>query len=595
MSDLADIPSPTKELTGMDIVQWLDLCIDRMDEMRDDINRINVFPVADSDTGTNLLVTLKSAQRRADDFLKETGLHDARLVARAIANGAVHGARGNSGIIISQLLRALSDCMSEATMSCAALAQSFSRAVELVEEALIEPREGTVLSVLRFCAQKVSDTPADTINDIATIAAEAAAAALAKTPEQLEVLEASGVVDAGGRGLLVILDSLVETVSGHRAPREELAAVNPAFDPAAFTETKPAGIARKIMTGLRQIGEAGHDGEEIEVMYLLRHTDTDAVSTLRSDLAHIGNSVAVVADAGQGDQQAFTVHVHTNQVGSALECGLSAGEISDIRISALTADGEHEHPVDPAAALEPEETPEEKETVALVLLRNVRAAWNRRKVPDRSVVAMVPTEEMAEVFQERGVSPIVISRDTLGSEEALHTLFTHIAGLSKSQCLVLPNGAFDRVHLEQLDYVLRQTGQHVLIVPTSSLTEGLAACAVYDELSSLSIIGFDMADAARECRGASVLHSTGTNTFKVLAGKRTMGRHDTAAQAMHAAITAAITTHPHAGILTLLRHHDISQQAITQLHAWLSSTYPDIEIVDIAGGDLPFYLHCAAE
>ena len=205
-------------IDGRHLVRWGQACIDGLTVSCDEINRLNVFPVADSDTGTNLLFTMRSAM---DAVARRTSGHaSAGAVAAAMATGATSGARGNSGIILSQVLRGLAAAARHGPLTTSSLREALDTAASLVRTAVSDPVEGTIVTVLDCAALAARGCPAGaTLEEIAFAAAEAAGTALERTTKQLAVLEDAGVVDAGGRGLLVLLDSLVTVVGGHAPVR----------------------------------------------------------------------------------------------------------------------------------------------------------------------------------------------------------------------------------------------------------------------------------------------------------------------------------------------------------------------------------------
>src|SRR6478672_11105749 len=217
-----------RRLDASALRDWAHTAVGDLITHTDEINRLNVFPVADADTGTNMLFTMRSAWAKAD---AGTG-GDVAAVAAALADGALHGARGNSGVILSQILRGLADVAAEATaerggeltaVDGAVLAASLRHAVGLAVVSMGESVPGTIVSVLQAAAEAAEGAAAGNIElgGVVTAAADAAVIALDKTTEQLDVLADAGVVDAGGRGLLVLLDSLSKTVSGHAPARQE--------------------------------------------------------------------------------------------------------------------------------------------------------------------------------------------------------------------------------------------------------------------------------------------------------------------------------------------------------------------------------------
>ena len=296
---------------------WAHAAVEDLIVHTDEINGLNVFPVADADTGTNMLFTMRAARVEADACPG-----DVAAVAAALARGALHGARGNSGVILSQILRGLAEETAAASagpgdtpaVDAPMFGAALCRGVDLAVASLGESVPGTIVSVLGASARAAQAVA--TAGDLGTVvraAADAAASALDETPSQLDVLAEAGVVDAGGRGLLVLLDALVRTLTGTAAERV-------AYAPAARAVRVGAAVAAP---------------PQFEVMYLLSGCDPDGVEALRGRLEHLGDSV-VIAASGSGQPGHYSIHVHADDAGAAVEAGLAAGALSRIQITALT-------------------------------------------------------------------------------------------------------------------------------------------------------------------------------------------------------------------------------------------------------------------
>ena len=280
--------------------RWAEVCVQELTTHCAEINALNVFPVADADTGTNLLHTMRAG---LDGLL----LAPAELggsqpaAAAALARGALVGARGNSGVILSQVLRGLADVPgAHPGLDAERLRLALWRADELACAAISDPVDGTILTVLHAAANAAHGS---TLDAVSTAAACGAADALRQTPGQLDVLGKAGVVDAGGRGLVVLLDALVMVITGTAlAPR-------------------PHTVTARPLTVLTAEREGGSAQQTYEVRYLLDHTSDQRMQTLRAQLNGIGDSVIIVDD-GNG---LYSVHTHPNDIGAAVESGVIAG------------------------------------------------------------------------------------------------------------------------------------------------------------------------------------------------------------------------------------------------------------------------------
>lgn len=281
---------------------WADACVRSLHALRADIDDINVYPVADSDTGSNLLHTVTAA-RAALAASPATCAGEALTV---FARAAVHAARGNSGVILSQVFRGMAGSAGDAdVLDGPGLAAALRTADRAATGSVARPVAGTMLSVLHAVAAAVSDDSlGGSLHEVVTTAAKAAADALAETPRQLAALAVAGVVDAGGRGLLAVLDALADVVTGTESRTAAVAATLPSTEPPA---------------------------RAWEVMYLLAGVAEAALPALRRELAGLGDSVTVAGD-GAGDH---AVHVHCADIGAAIEAGLRHGRPHHIRVEPL--------------------------------------------------------------------------------------------------------------------------------------------------------------------------------------------------------------------------------------------------------------------
>ncbi|MCW2611223.1 MAG: domain fusion protein YloV, partial [Cryptosporangiaceae bacterium] len=286
---------------------------------RREIDDLNVYPVPDGDTGTNLVETFAAACAAVDAGHDTASCPDAELtplgaVLRRLARGALLGARGNSGVILAQLLGGIAAELADVHEAGGReLTVALRTAAAAAYDAVAEPVEGTVLTVARAAADAAWELGSDDLADVCTVAARSAAQALARTPEQLPALARAGVVDAGGRGLVVLLDALAGVATGS-TPTLPLA---PA--PAPLAPAPAPFVADR---------ETGSDAYSYEVQYLLAAPDA-ALGPLRVELGALGDSLVVVGD---GDGM-WNVHVHVDDVGAAIEAGIRAGRPSRIGVT----------------------------------------------------------------------------------------------------------------------------------------------------------------------------------------------------------------------------------------------------------------------
>ena len=429
--------------------QWGGLCVARLSEHRDEINALNVFPVADSDTGTNLLITMRAAMDAAE---AAAGGEPPADPLTAMARAATSGACGNSGIILSQVLRGLAEAVGTAALTADSLRAALRRAAILVRESLSAPVDGTMLTVLEAAADRAADCAENTIAAVATAAAEGAAKALGETPSQLGVLRAAGVVDAGARGLLVLLDALVQICTGHAPAR-------PIY---GRTDPRPARPARTVSEVRECAAVSVPDGPQYEVMYVIEATDRERINALRAALAAIGDSVVVVGDGAA----TWSAHVHCADAGAAVEAGLAAGALRAIRIEGLV--------VDAAAAAGP---------------------------ADRGILAIATGPGAVRLFEDAGA--IVLT-----GEVTADRLLDAIRAMPQREVLVLPNGALPAPDLVAIGAAARAARREVFMLPSLSLVQGLAALALHDSGSPAVDDALTMSQSSASTRWGAVRIAT---------------------------------------------------------------------------------------
>lgn len=287
--------SHPRELDGSRLHDWATRAVAELSARRAEINALNVFPVPDADTGSNMAHTMEAALAEVE---KLTGDPDAAAVTGALAVGSVRGARGNSGLVLSQVLRAVADSASHGRVDGSSIARSLILAVQLVDRAIAEPVEGTVITVLRAAAVAAEscDAAGGTLHQVVTAAVEAARTALANTPSQLDVLREAGVVDAGGTGFLVLLETLLAEIEGTAV--HETTAVTPAMPTA-----------------------------DLEVTFFF----SGDLDLLQSRINPLGDSLVIA----RADDTSGRVHIHSRDAGRVIETSYATGQVSDLRLEVL--------------------------------------------------------------------------------------------------------------------------------------------------------------------------------------------------------------------------------------------------------------------
>jgi len=423
------VPQTADEPDAVAVRTWCALALDALGREREAIDAINVYPVADGDTGTNLYLTVESAAAAVEAVFAahETGtsVPSAADAVRAMAHGALIGARGNSGTILAQLLRGMAGVLAEGTGGDR-MRLALDRAAAWAREAVAHPVEGTVLTVAdRAAAAAGRAAPGADTAEVARAAYEGARAALDATPGQLPALARAGVVDAGGRGLVTLLGALVQAVSG-RAPERPYEAPAPFVPPPAADDAEcPAGDGD------------GDGGPAFEVIYLLEAGD-EAVERLRTRLDALGDSLVVVGGDGL-----WNVHVHVDDAGAAVEAGVEAGRPYRIRITHFAADRTHARP-EPAR---------------------------------RAVVVVVPGDGLAALCREAGATTVLARA---GEPPASGELVDAIRRAHAREVVLLPNDADLRHTAAAAAEQARAQGVRVALIPTRAAVQGIAALAVHE-------------------------------------------------------------------------------------------------------------------
>src|SRR5579872_5318825 len=299
---------------------------------REAINRLNVYPVPDGDTGTNMALTVESVVAELHEAPGVgTGNGSAPRMAdvcRALAHGSLMAARGNSGVILSQLLRGLAGVLGTTEQADAAhVAEALTAASDAARQAVLRPVEGTILTVARAAGEGAGDAAkaGDGLVGVLDRARERAADALAHTPEQLPVLARAGVVDAGGSGYLLMLDALLNVTDGRPLP-----------EPPPGDGVLPLEHLSPWQASEAELSYEGEGGLRYEVMYLLDAPD-ETIPAFREVWAGIGDSIVVVGGDGL-----WNCHIHTNDVGAAIEAALDAGRPRNITVTDLAEQVEEE-------------------------------------------------------------------------------------------------------------------------------------------------------------------------------------------------------------------------------------------------------------
>jgi hypothetical protein len=518
---------------------------DVLRDHQDELNRLNVYPVPDGDTGTNMALTLESVV----DELPDDGSGMA-AVCEAIRHGSLMGARGNSGVILSQILRGMADTFAPLdAVSARDVVAGLRRAADAAYQAVLRPVEGTILTVVRLAAEAVEHAAGSadlSLREILDCAATAAHDAVARTPELLPVLRDAGVVDAGGRGFELLLAACLNVVAERAVPAPERV-------------DTPAVVAAHLH-------DDGVSGLRYEVMYFL-HADDSAIDEFKRTWGELGDSIVVVGGDG-----VWNCHVHTDDIGAAIEAGIVAGRPADIRVTDLQ---------------EQVEAREEEEWVR----GNVDGASVPTEPVTTAVVAVAVGAGLERLFESLGVQHIVAGGQSMNPSTA--QILDAVQQCAAEGVIVLPNN-------KNIVPVARQVpalaDRPVEVVPTTAVVEALAAMVVYDAGAPLAANVTAMDEAATRVRAGEVTQAVRDSVAEcgpIAAGDWIAITRDGVCVATKSAADAAIALldvliDGDAELVTVVVGAGADAAETDRIAEHLELAHPDVEL-EVHDGDQPLY------
>ena len=523
-----------------------------LEEHRETINALNVFPVPDGDTGSNMSATMQAAVRDIQNSTESL----AGVVAAKIAHGALLGARGNSGVILSQILRGLAQGLDKkGTFTASDLATAFQEASRLAYRAVIKPVEGTILTVVRETAEatKLSAERGDDLVGLMQEAVLAARQSVARTPDLLPTLKQAGVVDSGGQGFCTILEGIWRYIRGEAGVTLPL--------PETPVPAKPQTEVQQKKGRVTVEEEFGY-----EVVFLLHGEKLD-VESIRQAIIDMGGVSTVVA----GDEKLLKVHTHTATPGQILDYGVGLGSLMDINIENLQAQS-----LSYAAASEAEHAEDaQKETLRI------------------ATVAVVSGAGFERVFQELGVNAIVSGGQTMNP--SIEELLAAVDAAPADRVIILPNNGNVILSAQQ---VLSLSKKEVFVVPSDTLPQGIAALLSFNYDADFQENCQAMTEAAQHIQTAEI--TTAVRTVQI-GGVRVRegdyiglinGNLTVAGQHIERVVQDTLDRMgiSEYEILTLYYGEDISADIAQQTAQRIKQHYSHLEIEVVNGGQ-PYYAY----
>ncbi len=541
------------------------------------INELNVFPVPDGDTGTNMTMTIMSAAREVAAISAPT----LENVAKAMASGSLRGARGNSGVILSQLIRGFTkeirEHADEAGIDNLIMARAFSRAVETAYKAVMKPKEGTILTVAKGMADRITELSV-TDEDLITLLEKVVAygdEVLAKTPEMLPVLKEAGVVDSGGQGLMTVVKGALASLKGEEVVLD--LGDQGAAKAEAPTERKSRG---EISTADIKFGYC------TEFMVNGDHEFTDEeVDSLRTWLGGVGDSIVCFSD-----ENIIKVHVHTNHPGEAFEKGLTMGYLSKMKVDNMRLE-HHEVLIEDASKIA-----EEKKEEAAPAAAPEKPAEPAKEYGFISVSA---GDGLTEIFRGIGVDYVIEGGQTMNP--STEDILNACDQVNAETIFVLPNNKNIILAANQAKDIIED--KTIIVVPTKTIPQGITAMISFSPDMNPEENLEAMKDASQCVRTGEITYAVRNTTIDGHAIEKDdiMALGDdgllAVAKEKDQAVLEAVKTmvNDESEIITIYYGQDIPEEEAEALAARIRKAYPQVETELQYGGQPIYYYFLSVE
>ena len=526
------------------------------------INELNVFPVPDGDTGTNMTLTIMSAASEVGALADP----DMETLAKAISSGSLRGARGNSGVILSQLLRGFTRGVRKLTdLDAPAIAAAMERGVETAYKAVMKPKEGTILTVARAAADRALEL-ADSASDLDTFfdgIFQHAEETLARTPEMLPVLKEAGVVDSGGQGLLEVFRGAIDGYHGKEVDYSQF-------------EASAAPKITKISPQAEADIKFGYCTEFI--ILLEKPLPQEEISRFREFLDSIGDSIVLVAD-----DEIVKVHVHTNHPGQAFERALTYGQLSRMKIDNMRE--EHQ-----------EKLIKDAEKLAAAQKEKEKAKEPRKKV---GFIAVSIGEGLNEIFKELGVDYIIEGGQTMNpSTEDMLTAIDHV---NADYIYILPNNKNIVMAANQARDLTED--KDIIVIPTKTVPQGITAVLNYNAEEDVDTNEETMLEAIKCVKTGQVTYAVRDTHIddKEIHEGDIMGIGDAGILAVGKSVDGttkdmlAQLVNDDSELISLYYGEEVSEEEAEKLTAEIEELYPDMDVDAHMGGQPIYYYVLAVE
>ena len=534
----------------------------QLNAKKDLINELNVFPVPDGDTGTNMTMTILSAAREVNsvegDKLKD--------ILKAMSGGALRGARGNSGVILSQLIRGFTKELAEGgDIDSLTLAKAFQRAVETAYKAVMKPKEGTILTVAKGMADKIMELSL-TEEEILPLMEKVYAhgeEVLEHTPELLPVLKEAGVVDSGGAGLMAVMEGALRSLRGEKIVLN--------------LELKESGAVSALVGERKNRGEIStadiRFGYCTEFMVNGDHAFTDdEVDALRSYLNGIGDSIVCFSD-----EEMIKVHVHTNHPGEAFEKGLSMGYLSKMKVDNMRLE-HHELLIEDASRIAAMEKLDEEQ---------VKPAERKAF----GFVAVCSGEGLENIFRDLGVDQVVSGGQSMNP--STEDLVKAVEKINAEHIYILPNNKNIILAAEQVSSILED--QPITVLRSTTIPQGISALIAFQEEASPEENTENMTESLKAVSSGEITYAVRDTTIdgrEIHSGDILfLGDNGllSAGKDILSAVKEALPKMGEGEILSLYYGEDVKAEDAEALVSEIQKDNPDLEIELQNGGQAVYY------
>lgn len=536
---------------------------------KDYINELNVFPVPDGDTGTNMTMTILSAAAMVQEIAEPT----VDNVSRAMASGSLRGARGNSGVILSQLIRGFTKELRECgeTVDSLTLARAFNRAVETAYKAVMKPKEGTILTVAKGMAERITALSVNEEDCISLLGKvlDYGDEVLEKTPEMLPVLKEAGVVDSGGQGLMCVLRGALASLRGEKVEGSLTLHAD------SFAEGAPSLGTERVSRG--EISTADiRFGYCTEFMVNGDHEFTDEeVEKLKEWLNGVGDSIVCFSD-----ENVIKVHVHTNHPGDAFEKGLTMGYLSKMKVDNMRLE-HHETLIKDASKL-----------AAMEKL----AAERKMAEPEKEFgfIAVSAGDGLKEIFTGIGVDYVISGGQTMNP--STEDILKAVEAVNAKHIFILPNNKNIILAANQAAELV--TDKELLVIPTKTIPQGITAMIGYDSEASAEANRAAMTENIGSVASAEITYAVRNTTIDghtiregdimCLGDHGLLSVEKTIPEAAKTALRKLVKEDSE--IMTLYYGRDTEVSAAEALKRELQESFPGVE-VELQNGGQPVYYY----